>query len=69
MFKGEMMDQTKALSENDLEIKDDNKVKELTEFLKNNGPFNVVVDGLNVAMHPSNGLDFHPVSKVLIQFL
>ena len=33
----------------------------LFRLLEDEGGFNVVIDGLNVAMHPKHGLDFEPV--------
>ena len=42
-----------------------NRLQELFRFLEAEGPFDVVVDGLNVAMHPRHGLDFDAVNKFI----
>ena len=44
----------------DKEVKKD-KLHELLLLLKTEGPFQIVIDGLNMAMHPRHGLDFDPV--------
>ena len=38
-----------------------NKLQELFRFLETEGPFDIVVDGLNVGMHPRLGLDLNMV--------
>ena len=43
------------------------KLQELLLFLQREGPFQVVIDGLNVAMHPRHGLHFDPVNKYKIK--
>ena len=40
-----------------------NRLQELLRLLVAEGPFDVVMDGLNVAMHPRHGVDFDVVNK------
>ena len=47
------------------EIRRKDKLQELFILLESEGPFQVVIDGLNVAMHPRHGLEFDPVNKFM----
>ncbi len=49
----------------DREVRRKDKLHELLSLLEAEGPFQVVIDGLNVAMHPRLGLDFDPVNKFM----
>ena len=47
----------------------ENKVIELIKYLKSNGPFHVIVDGLNFAIHSNHGLDFNRVSADHLEWI
>lgn len=59
----------KELIKNELDlgevIRKKDRLQELFKLLDTEGPFELVVDGLNVAMHPRYGVDFDAVSKFI----
>ncbi|XP_028392156.1 uncharacterized protein LOC114516778 [Dendronephthya gigantea] len=46
-------------------ISSKDRLQGLFRLLEQKGEFNVVVDGLNVAMHPKHGLDFEPLLRLV----